>query len=179
MQENVLYTPDEVTAAITRLTEEIFLHYKDRPLALVGIQTRGVVLADRLNASLTQKGLHPEAGILDISLYRDDLSNMAALPKIMGSEIPFEVEGASIILCDDVLYTGRTIRAAMNVLLDYGRPERIELAVLADRGHRELPIAPTYCGFTASTEKSDYLRVHFEETDQMDQVVHYSGEAKS
>lgn len=177
MQENILYTADEVSAAITRMTDEVFQRYADTPIALVGIQTRGVVVADRLYEGLKQKGMTPDEGRLDISLYRDDLSNLAALPKIMGSDIPFDVEGATLLLCDDVLFTGRTIRAAMNVLLDYGRPEKIELAVLADRGHRELPIAATYCGFTVETNKSDYLRVHFEETDTSDQVVHYRREA--
>jgi pyrimidine operon attenuation protein/uracil phosphoribosyltransferase len=153
MLENVLYTPDEVSAAVTRLTEEIFFQYADTPLALVGIQTRGVVLADRLAAGLTRKGLNPSQGTLNISLYRDDLSNLASLPKIKSSDIPFDVEGAAIVLCDDVLFTGRTIRAAMNVLLDYGRPERIELAVLVDRGHRELPIASTYCGLQPKPTK--------------------------
>lgn len=179
MQETVLYTPDEVAAAVTRLTEEVFLTYGDRPLALVGIQTRGVILANRLAKALSEKRSAPEQGTLDISLYRDDLNNLAALPKIMGSDIPFEVEGASVLLCDDVLFTGRTIRAAMNVLLDYGRPKRIELAVLADRGHRELPIAPTYCALRADTRRSDYLRVHFQETDGVDQVVQYSGEVEA
>jgi pyrimidine operon attenuation protein/uracil phosphoribosyltransferase len=173
MQEKILYNPDEVNSAVERLAEAIFHTYGDTPLALVGIQTRGVILADRIYAYLSQRGVTPEQGTLDISLYRDDLSNLAALPKIMGSDIPFEVEGATVILCDDVLFTGRTIRAAMNLLLDYGRPERIELAVLADRGHRELPIAATYCGMTADTQRSDYLRVHFKETDEVDRIVHY------
>lgn len=177
MQETVLYTSEEITDAITRLADDVFLSCGSEPLALVGIQTRGVILANRLSKVLSQKGASLDHGTLDISLYRDDLSNLAALPKIMGSDIPFEVEGARILLCDDVLFTGRTIRAAMNVLLDYGRPRSIELVVLADRGHRELPIAATYCGFTVETDKSDYLRVHFEETDASDQVVHFTQEA--
>jgi len=176
MQEQVLFTPDDVDAAVARLAGEVFQSHGTRPLALVGIQTRGVVLADRMYRLLAEKRPAPAQGTLDISLYRDDLSNLSALPKIAGSDIPFDVEGATVILCDDVLYTGRTVRAAMNVLLDYGRPERIELAVLADRGHRELPIAATYCGLIAETEPTDYLRVHFRETDGRDQVVRYRGE---
>lgn len=173
MQEKVLSTPDEIHSAIQRLSEEILETYGDGPLALVGIQTRGVILAERLRYQLEKKRPPLLQGTLDISLYRDDLNNLAALPKIMGSDIPFEVEGSSVVLCDDVLFTGRTIRAAMNLLLDYGRPERIELAVLADRGHRELPIAPTYCGLVAETGRTDYLRVHFQETDGEDRIVHY------
>lgn len=177
MQEEILFTRDEVNAAVERLTEEIFQAHADRPIALVGIQTRGVILADRLFNALCERRPAPDQGTLDISLYRDDLSNLAALPKIEGSDIPFEVEGATVILCDDVLFTGRTIRAAMNVLLDYGRSNRIELAVLVDRGHRELPIAPTYCALDAETERTDYLRVHFTETDGQDQIVKRQGGA--
>jgi len=167
---------NEVEAVIQRLAEEIFQKVGDAPIALVGIQTRGVTLADRLFKILTSLGANVDEGTLDISLYRDDLSNLSALPHIESSEIPFEVEGARILLCDDVLYTGRTIRAAMNVLLDYGRPACIELVVLADRGRRELPIAADYTGVKVETGKKDYLRVHFHETDQEDQIIHYTAE---
>ncbi len=168
---------ESVEAAIQSLAAEIHAVHGDRPLAFVGIHTRGVLLADRLVNELRSRREQIDQGTLDISLYRDDLDNLAALPTIEGSDIPFEVEGACIILCDDVLFTGRTIRAAINVLLDYGRPECIELAVLADRGHRELPIAATYAGITVSTRKDEYLRVHFKETDGEDQVIHYQSEA--
>ena len=171
MHETTLLPRDEVNAAVGRLTEEIFSTHPERPIALVGIQTRGVILADRLYQALCERRPSPEQGTLDISLYRDDLSNLAALPKIEGSDIPFDVEGATVILCDDVLFTGRTIRAAMNVLLDYGRPERIELAVLVDRGHRELPIEATYSGLNVETKRTDYLKVHFTETDQEDEII--------
>jgi pyrimidine operon attenuation protein/uracil phosphoribosyltransferase len=177
MQEKKVMDAEKVESTIQSLAAEIHAVHADRPLAFVGIHTRGVLLADRLVNELRSRRDHIEQGTLDISLYRDDLDNLAALPTIEGSDIPFEVEGASIILCDDVLFTGRTIRAAINVLLDYGRPERIELAVLADRGHRELPIAATYAGITVSTRIEDYLRVHFKETDGEDRVIHYQSEA--
>ena len=176
MQETLLLTPEQVEATVTRLAEAIFAAHGTDPVAFVGIHTRGVVLADRLVAKLRERRGGIEQGTLDISLYRDDLDNLAALPSIEGSDIPFDVEGASIILCDDVLFTGRTIRAAMNVLLDYGRPKRIELAVLADRGHRELPIAATWTGLAVDTRPEDYLRVHFRETDGRDDVTHYTRE---
>lgn len=178
MKEISVLHAQEVDAVIQRLAEEIFQRVGGHPVALVGIQTRGVTLADRLYRLLTDLGANVEEGTLDISLYRDDLSNLQALPHIESSEIPFEVEGAHIVLCDDVLFTGRTIRAAMNVLLDYGRPACIELAVLADRGHRELPIAATYTGVKVETAAGDYLRVHFQETDREDRVIHYIPEDK-
>lgn len=177
MFETVLMTPEAVASTVSRLADEILTVHGQDPIAFVGIHTRGVVLADRLVAALRQRRGDIEQGTLDISLYRDDLSNLAALPSIEGSDIPFDVEGARILLCDDVLFTGRTIRAAMNVLLDYGRPRCIELAVLADRGHRELPIASTWCGLQVRTRREDYLRVHFRETDGSDALIHYTREA--
>ena len=174
MRETLLLQANEIDATLDRMAEALHTAHPKTPLAFVGIHTRGVVLADRLVARLAKQRNDLVQGTLDISLYRDDLDNLAALPRIEGSDIPFDVEGATVILCDDVLYTGRTIRAAMNVLLDYGRPERIELAVLADRGHRELPIAATWCGHQFETRKADYLRVHFVETDDRDDVTHYA-----
>jgi pyrimidine operon attenuation protein/uracil phosphoribosyltransferase len=176
MKEISILNSDEVDAVIKRLADEIFQKVGSEPIALVGIQTRGVTLADRLFTQLTALGADVEQGTLDISLYRDDLSNLSALPHIESSEIPFEVEGSHIVLCDDVLFTGRTIRAAMNVLLDYGRPACIELVVLADRGRRELPISADYVGVNVKTRKEEYLRVHFHETDEQDQVIHYTAE---
>lgn len=174
MRETTVLKPDAVSRTLKRLAEEIHAAHGDAPIAFVGIHTRGVVLADRLVAELQSRRSHIPQGTLDISLYRDDLENLAALPSIEGSDIPFDVEGATILLCDDVLFTGRTIRAAMNVLLDYGRPKAIQLAVLADRGHRELPIAATWTGIQIPTRREDYLRVHFRETDGVDNVIHYT-----
>jgi len=177
MQEHTILDETDIPAVIRRLAAQILERHGDAPLAVVGIRTRGVTLADRLVQELQRHRGDVDRGTLDISLYRDDLDNLAALPHVEGSDISFDIEGARIILCDDVLFTGRTIRAAMNVLLDYGRPERIELAVLADRGHRELPIAATYTGVTVDTRHDDYLRVHFTETDREDRVIHYTPEA--
>lgn len=160
-----------IETVVENIATEIASRHPSGPLALVGIHTGGVILAQRLAAHLSDRGEVLE-GTIDISLYRDDLNRLQSLPKIKGSDIPFEVEGATILLCDDVLYTGRTIRAAINVLTDYGRPAKIELAVLADRGHRELPIAPDYCGIEIETEKDDYLRVHFADKDGVDDIVH-------
>ncbi len=174
MQETPVLNPEAVSQAVKRLADEIHAAHGDTPIAFVGIHTRGVVLADRLVTELRTRRGGIEQGTLDISLYRDDLDNLAALPSIEGSDIPFDVEGATILLCDDVLFTVRTIRAAMNVLLDYGRPKCIQLAVLADRGHRELPIAATWTGIHIPTRREDYLRVHFRETDGVDDVIHYT-----
>ena len=174
MRETTVLNSDAVSRTLKRLADAINAAHGDAPIAFVGIHTRGVVLADRLVAELRSRRSHISQGTLDISLYRDDLENLAALPSIEGSDIPFDVEGATILLCDDVLFTGRTIRAAMNVLLDYGRPKAIQLAVLADRGHRELPIAATWTGIRIPTRREDYLRVHFRETDGVDDVIHYT-----
>lgn len=176
MQQHPILQSTEIRTAVERLADDIVARHGSNRLALVGIHTRGVVLANRLARALHHRGVPLDQGTLDISLYRDDLENLAALPHVQGSDIPFDVADATIVLCDDVLFTGRTIRAAMNVLLDYGRPERIELAVLADRGHRELPIAPTYTGVVVTTGRRDYLRAHFRETDGEDLVIHYTPE---
>ncbi len=176
MEESKLLDEDGMQKTLERLAEELLAKHKGGRLALVGIHTRGVILAERLKTLLQPDIPQLEQGTLDISLYRDDLNNLAALPKVQGSDIPFDVEGAPILLCDDVLYTGRTIRAAMNLLLDYGRPQFIELAVLVDRGHRELPIAPTYCGVEVKTEREEYVRVHFQEQDGGDALLHFQKE---
>ncbi len=172
LRETVILDAPGVAGAIDRLAARILEAHGSEPMAFVGIHTRGVVLADRLVARLRRTRGGIAQGTLDIGLYRDDIGSLASLPHIRSSEVPFEVEGATILLCDDVLFTGRTIRAAMNVLLDYGRPRRIELAVLADRGHRELPIAATWTGVEIPTCRNDYLRVHFRETDGRDEILH-------
>lgn len=129
---------------LARLVEQIRPEVTERT-ALVGIHTGGVWLAERLHRSL---GIQAPLGSIDVSFYRDDYGSKGLHPKLQRSDIPFDVEGASIIIVDDVLYTGRTTRAALNELFDYGRPARIDLAVLADRGGRELPVAARFCAFT-------------------------------
>ena len=154
------------------LAFEIIDRHPQGPLAFVGIHTRGVTFADRVLREVRENRSDPvDRGTIDISLYRDDLDNIGTIPSIKGSDIPFDPDGATIVLFDDVLYTGRTIRAAIDVLMDYGRPARIELAVLVDRGHRELPIAADYCGEPLETSADDYVRVFLDEDDQRDEVV--------
>lgn len=139
--------------------------------ALIGIRTRGVPLARRLAAEIerTEK-VRVSVGLLDITLYRDDLSTVAASPVLKKTEIPFAVEGRTVILCDDVLFTGRTVRAAMDAILDFGRPRKILLAVLMDRGRRELPIEAQFVGKRIATSATEIVSVTFRETDGVDDV---------
>ena len=138
---------------------------------LVGIKSRGVPMADRLSKYLNEiEKLDVETGVIDISLYRDDLSKVAENPVHKGSHIDFEVENAKIILIDDVLYTGRTVRAAIDAVLDIGRPKEIQLCVLIDRGHKELPIHADYVGRYVPTSGEEIIKVSFVETDEEESV---------
>jgi pyrimidine operon attenuation protein/uracil phosphoribosyltransferase len=152
----------------------------ERPWAIVGIKRGGALLARRLWNDLGGAGSPLAYGEVDISLYRDDY-HLTAKPRVLGTEIPFSVEGTSILLVDDVLFTGRTVRAAMDLILDYGRPHRIWLAVLVDRGHRELPIAPDFAGRTIATRRHDrvlvLLREAGEPRDAVDLIPAGSGDA--
>lgn len=140
--------------------------------ALVGVRTRGVPLARRLAAMVKQaSGVALPVGALDITLYRDDLTTVAAQPILRGTEIPFSIDGRVVVLCDDVLFTGRTVRAALDELIDFGRPARIELAVVVDRGHRELPIRADYVGETLTTARDESVQVQLAEEDGEDRVV--------
>lgn len=168
--DELLLSAPEISRKIERIAAQIIETHPGHPLALVGIHTRGAVLCRRVHALLSARGHQTSLGTLDIALYRDDLDNLGTIPTIRGSDLPFPVEGAHIVLFDDVLFTGRTIRAALAELVDYGRPARIELAVLVDRGHRELPIAPDYLGQSISTDRHDRVRVRFTETDGEDGV---------
>jgi pyrimidine operon attenuation protein/uracil phosphoribosyltransferase len=139
--------------------------------ALIGIRTRGVPLARRLAAAIEGRhGVRVPVGLLDITLYRDDLTTVASSPVLKRTEIPFAVEGKSLVLCDDVLYTGRTVRAAIDAVLDFGRPKKVLLAVLVDRGRRELPIEAQYIGKRISTSATEIVSVTFAETDPVDDV---------
>jgi pyrimidine operon attenuation protein / uracil phosphoribosyltransferase len=156
---------------VRRLSAEILeKNTGGQRLAYVGIHHRGVVLARRVFEASSAERPDLEFGTLDISLHRDDFDNLGTLPQLKGSDIHFDVEGAHIVLFDDVLFTGRTTRAAIDVLMDYGRPARIELAVLVDRGNRELPIAATYVGLHLETHKADHVKVCLRETDGEDAV---------
>jgi pyrimidine operon attenuation protein/uracil phosphoribosyltransferase len=140
-------------------------------LVLVGIRTRGVPLARRLAGLIGAAArVEPPVGALDITLYRDDLTTVAAQPVIQGTDIPCSIDGRRVVLVDDVLYTGRTVRAALDELVDFGRPSRIELAVLVDRGHRELPISADYVGQAVSTTRDQIVQVELREEDGGDRV---------
>lgn len=161
--------------ALTRIAHEIVERHPDPdPLVLVGMRTRGVPLAERLALAIEQiDERRIPVGAIDISLYRDDLAQRPHA-RIQPSRIPFDIDGATIVLVDDVLFTGRSIRAALDALIDYGRPAVIELAVLIDRGHRELPIRADYVGKNIPTRRHDDVRVHLFETDSEDEVTVYT-----
>jgi pyrimidine operon attenuation protein/uracil phosphoribosyltransferase len=158
---------------LTRIAHEILERNGGlEGVRLVGIRTRGVPLAERLAARLeTIEGERPPSGMLDINLYRDDLSRVGPHPVLRRTEIPFPVDGACIVLVDDVLFTGRTIRAALDGLMDLGRPRLIQLAVLVDRGHRELPIRADFVGKNVPTAPQESVDVRLEEIDGEDEVV--------
>jgi pyrimidine operon attenuation protein / uracil phosphoribosyltransferase len=161
-----------VTRALTRIAHEIIERNKGTDdLALVGVHTRGVPIAERL-ADLIERfeGVRPRTGKLDITLYRDDLTEIALQPIVRKTEVPFDVSGMRIVLCDDVLYTGRTARAALDALVDMGRPGVIQYAVLVDRGHRELPIRADYVGKNVPTRRIEVVKVRLEEVDGVDGV---------
>ena len=161
-----------MAACVARLAEEIgSVSIKGGRLALVGIHRRGVPFAQRIAASIEQsKGIEVLQGTIDTTQYRDDLQTMKLLPKLEGSDIAFDLDDAHVVLCDEVLFTGRTIRAAIDELMSFGRPRRIQLAVLVDRGGRELPIQPDYVGLHHPVSEGERICVQFEEVDGVDTV---------
>ncbi len=163
----------EVQAAIERIAGEIMAATQDPSrLALVGIHTGGVFLARRLEAILSDKlGMPIPVGTLDITLYRDDWTRLHVHPILKGTNLPFRIDDRQVILVDDVLYTGRTIRAALDALIDFGRPQRVQVAVLVDRDHRELPICGQFIGFPVDTTAEEQVSVLFAEKDGVDQVI--------
>jgi len=169
MQQRIL-TAADIAAGIDRLALDIRNKNQGKPLALIGIRSRGDEVAQRLLNILSEEDRDLSFGVLDISLYRDDFEHLHENPALQESDIPFIVEGTHVILVDDVLFTGRTIRAALDALSDYGRPAKVELAVLIDRGHREMPIQPDYVGITLDTRRLDHVWVSLEGTDGLDQV---------
>ena len=163
----------DFSRAITRIAHEIVEKNKGaNNLALIGIRTRGAILSKRLQEKIQEientQVLH---GILDITLYRDDVGIGKQNPEVKETNIPFSPEGLVVVLCDDVLFTGRTIRAAIDALMDLGRPSLVQLAVLIDRGHRELPIRPDFVGKNIPTSRSMRVQVHFKETDGQDHAM--------
>ncbi len=161
----------EIERAIRRMSCEILEKNRKDNLSIIGIYNRGAYLARRIAKEIEQK-IHRdvEIGFLDITLYRDDLSDISPQPIVKKTEINFDVSGKRIILVDDVLFTGRTVRAALDAIIDFGRPEKIELAVLIDRGHRELPIRPDYVGKNIPTSLSETVEVKLKEVDGVDEV---------
>lgn len=162
-----------IARAIVRIAHEILERNRGtETLAVVGIRTRGDVLARRLAEAIGRiEGTAVPVGVLDITLYRDDRDREATVPTVQRTEIPFSVVGRDVVLVDDVLYTGRTVRAALDALMDLGRPASIQLAVLVDRGHRELPIRPDYVGKNLPTSSRERVTVRLVETDGVDEVV--------
>ncbi len=168
-----LMSASEIDRTLVRLAHEILEKTQDLDLlAFIGIKRRGIPMAQRLAQKIEalEKRKIP-VGILDIKLYRDDLSTVDIKPVVSATEIPFAVQGKDIILMDDVLYTGRTVRAALDALFDHGRPSRVQLLVLIDRGHRELPIEAKFVGRVVQTTDNEIIEVKFQEVDGMEKVL--------
>jgi pyrimidine operon attenuation protein / uracil phosphoribosyltransferase len=172
-ERQVLMEADRLARTLARMAHEIVeRHPRPEAIALVGVRTRGVPLARRLAGLVGQAaGLAPPVGTLDITLYRDDLTTVAPHPVIRGTDIAFSIDGKDVVLVDDVLFTGRTVRAALDELVDFGRPARIELAVVVDRGHRELPIRADYVGRSLTTRREEIVQVLVAEHDGEDRVL--------
>lgn len=171
--EKVVLREDGVRRALTRIAHEIAeRNPQTEALAVVGIHRRGAFLARRLR-DLLEELLDTEIplGDLDIGFYRDDVSSRPDAPVVHASHIDFDINGRTVVIVDDVLYTGRTVRAAIEALFDYGRPERVQLAVLADRGHRELPIRPDYVGKNLPTSRAEHVHVRVFELDAVDEIA--------
>jgi len=168
-----LMSASEVERTLVRLAHEIVEKSNgSEDLALVGIRRRGIPLAERLGKLISAIEKRPvSTGVLDIQFYRDDLSTTGVRPVVTPGAIGIEIDGRDVVLCDDVLYTGRTIRAALDALFDHGRPRRVQLAVLIDRGHRELPIEATYIGRRVPTSSREIIEVKFQEVDSDEQVL--------
>ncbi len=168
-----LMSASEIDRTLVRLAHEILERTQDLDsLAFIGIRRRGVPLAQRLAKKIESlENRKVPVGILDINLYRDDLSTVDIKPVVSATEIPFEVAGKDIIMMDDVLYTGRTIRAGLDALFDHGRPARVSLLVLIDRGHRELPIEAKFIGRNVQTSDAEIIEVKLQEIDSMEKVL--------
>jgi pyrimidine operon attenuation protein/uracil phosphoribosyltransferase len=178
MAEHVILSPEDIRRSLSRIAHEIV---ESNPtlddVVLVGMRTRGVPLAARLAQRIADfEGRAVPVGALDIGLYRDDISYLDLKPQLKPTEIPTDIAGKRVVLVDDVLFTGRSIRAALDALIDFGRPQQIQLAVLVDRGHRELPIRADYVGKNIPTARQEDVQVFLEETDGRDAVVVLSTE---
>lgn len=173
MPTKTVMDSDSVSRAVSRIVNQILERNSGAgDLAIIGIRTRGVFIAERIAVEIERlEGIKPPLGTLDITLYRDDLRHKAEWPKVKKTEIPFPVEDKKVILVDDVIFTGRTTRAAIDEIMDYGRPSSIQLVALVDRGLRELPIQPDYTGSKLDTLSTEEVRVQLKEADGKDEVV--------
>lgn len=172
--EKVVLDRDDVRRILVRIAHEIVEKNATEALAIVGIHTRGAILARRLHAQVGELTGEPvPLGDIDISFYRDDLDARApsSSPVVHASHLDFDLEGRTVVLVDDVLFTGRTVRAAIDALFDYGRPQRVQLAALVDRGHRELPVRPDFVGKNLPTSRNERVWVRVEESDEVDEVT--------
>jgi pyrimidine operon attenuation protein / uracil phosphoribosyltransferase len=173
VEKAVIMNSGEVNRAVKRMAHEVVEAHKgvENPV-LLGIQRRGVPLAGMLGEAILQvEGSRVPEGALDITFYRDDLSKLGPVPQVASTEMPFDVTEKIVILVDDVLYTGRTVRAALDVIMDWGRPQAIRLAVLVDRGHRELPIRPDFVGKNVPTSGREIIKVRVQDFDGKQEVV--------
>jgi pyrimidine operon attenuation protein/uracil phosphoribosyltransferase len=173
VSKQVVQTEKDIETCLNQMCDQVLnRHPRLDEMVLVGIRTGGVYLAERIRQRILQKrGIDLPTGIIDITLYRDDWTRLTQTPEVKKTEIHFPIEDKNVLLVDDVLFTGRTIRAAIDALLDLGRPRRVELAVLIDRGHRELPIQANYVGKTLETSRKDSVNVELRELIGVDQVV--------
>ncbi|HEY3426234.1 MAG TPA: bifunctional pyr operon transcriptional regulator/uracil phosphoribosyltransferase PyrR [Negativicutes bacterium] len=173
IEKTIIMDAQAIRRALIRVAHEIIEKNKGiTDLILVGIRTRGVPLAECLASEIEKiEGLRVPVGILDITLYRDDLSTLSYQPIVHQTQIPVDINGKTVVLVDDVLYTGRTVRAALGAIIDIGRPKAIQLAVLIDRGHRELPIRADYVGKNVPTSSKEVVNVQLLAIDQVEQVV--------
>ena len=183
-EKKQLMSASEIDRTLVRLAHEVLEKTGDlKQLAFVGVKRRGVPLAQRIAAKIKSlEGLEIPVGILDINLYRDDLSTVGERPVVHADQIDFSIIGKDVVLMDDVLYTGRTVRSALDALFDHGRPARVQLLVLIDRGHRELPIEARYVGRMVQTSSQEIIEVKFQEVDAQEKVllverIEASGEA--
>ena len=166
-----LMTAEEVTTTLNRMADEILKANEGRPVVLIGIQRRGVPMARRMAIHIAEKtNREPQIGTLDINLYRDDLTRVAIHPVVRKTEVPPNIDDRDVVLIDDVLYTGRTIRAALDALCDFGRMRTIQLAAMIDRGHRELPIEANFIGKKITTKDNEVVEVKLKEIDGEDAV---------
>ncbi len=173
IDKTILMDSEGIRRALTRISHEIVEKNKGvEDVVLVGIRTRGVPISERLAENIEQiEGKRPPVGILDITLYRDDLSTLSYQPVVRPTELPMDITGKVIVLVDDVLYTGRTIRAALDAIIDMGRPKSIQLAVLIDRGHRELPIRADFVGKNVPTSSREVVSVQIRTVDDEEKVI--------